>query len=272
MKYKNVQEETSDKFGYMATTFSELFAHQKKPNCFLDSLKSISNNPKFYKDKIILDVGCGIGRITYSASLSTKHVIGLDISNSVKVAKNNTSDRNNVSIVKGSLLNLPFKNIFNVMYSFGVIHHLPDPFKGFKKLVNFMKTGSLLLVSVYGSKMTGNLWYVKLIRKITLHLPKVINYYLAYLLSIFIHYGLNNLQRFLFRCGSHKIATKVPYNHTSNYPFKYKQSIAFDALSTPIAIHYEREELKNWIENVPLEEVKLLGSEKKGWVIIGRKK
>ena len=55
-------------------------------------MRAITENPSIFKDKIVLDVGCGTGILSlFAARAGAKHVIAVDMSNiidhAIKIAK-----------------------------------------------------------------------------------------------------------------------------------------------------------------------------------------
>lgn len=84
------------------------------------------------KDKIILDVGCGDGALSYLLSRQTgAFVIGIDFSiEAIKFAKQKTRDINNIDFLTASAYQLPFKNnSIDYVISSDVIEHLQKPEK-----------------------------------------------------------------------------------------------------------------------------------------------
>lgn len=96
---------------------------------------------------MVLDAGCGMGRYAaLVASLGAK-VVGLDVSRAVDKAAELWPG---VPFVQGDIVGAPFaERSFDVVYSFGVLHHLPDPLRGYRACAALVKPGGLLLVWVY---------------------------------------------------------------------------------------------------------------------------
>jgi SAM-dependent methyltransferase len=67
-------------------------------------------------------------------------MVGIDVSEAVFVARKNTAGNKSINFVRADIYNLPFKKeMFDLGYSFGVLHHLPDPEAGFKALVDMVR-------------------------------------------------------------------------------------------------------------------------------------
>src|SRR3989338_8248616 len=74
------------------------------------------------KDKLVLDVGCGMWRFSEIAVSEGANLIGVDLSFSVDVAIKNIGIRNNVNFLQADIFRLPLKEgIFDLVYSFGVL-------------------------------------------------------------------------------------------------------------------------------------------------------
>ena len=78
----------------------------------------------------VLEIGCGIGRMTAAISRRVASVVAVDVSEEmVAQARTNLADRANVEVVKVNgrdLHELPDASV-DVAYSFIVFQHIPDP-------------------------------------------------------------------------------------------------------------------------------------------------
>lgn len=105
-------------------------------------------------DKIILEIGCGVGRLLRSVSERFRHVIGFDVSTeAIKKAGELLKDRPNVELFVGdgfSLNPLADKSI-DVAYSFAAITSMPvDIAASYLQEANrVLKTGGILRMQMY---------------------------------------------------------------------------------------------------------------------------
>lgn len=100
--------------------------------------------------EIVLDAGCSTGRYLEIAARSGATVIGVDLSTAVEVSMKNVGHLPNVHIVQADLHMLPFKKeLFDKIYSIGVLMFTPSAEKGFQRLIPFLKPAGEIAVWVY---------------------------------------------------------------------------------------------------------------------------
>lgn len=84
----------------------------------------------FRGDERVVEIGCGVGRMTRALAGRTAEVVGVDVSaEMVERARQHLADVPNVSIVLGNgrdLVGLD-DDSFDAAYSFIVFQHIPDP-------------------------------------------------------------------------------------------------------------------------------------------------
>ncbi len=90
-----------------------------------------------FKDKTVLDMGCGSGRYSIAIKkLGAKKVVGIDLGDGKKLRYEG------VEYQKASALELPFAdNTFDFVFCNGVLHHTTDPLQGIKEMYRVMKNG-----------------------------------------------------------------------------------------------------------------------------------
>jgi SAM-dependent methyltransferase len=111
--------------------------------------------PEDLKGKLVLEVGCGMGRFAEVATRWGARVVGVDLS-AAEVAAQNLASRDFVAF-QADFFTLPFApESFDVIYSIGVLHHTPDCEAAVKALDRYLKPGGLLAVWLYSGY---NKWY-----------------------------------------------------------------------------------------------------------------
>ena len=108
-------------------------------------------DPSELAGKRVLDVGCGPGRFLELMAHAGAEAWGADLSLAVESARKNLGHMPNCRVVQADLFHPPFQEgEFDFIYSFGVLHHTPDPEAAFRNLVRYLKPGGRIAVWVYG--------------------------------------------------------------------------------------------------------------------------
>jgi len=234
--------------------------------------------PEFFKDKIVLDAGCGKGRhMKLAAEWGAREVIGLDLSDAVEPAFAATRGSEQAHVVQADLCRLPFKRVFDYAYSLGVIDHIPEPIIGFRSLASKVKPGGQFSVWVYGAE--NNRWITSIISpmrerftsrihpRTLLHLSKVPTAVL-YAVSKLIYGPLNRIM------GGSMIANHLFYNDyintISRFGWREQHTIVFDHLVAPEAHYITRREFETWWNDIGAAETLIGWHNKNSWRGTGR--
>ena len=250
-------ENTVQGFGHQWNIGNEavLSSNMIQPELLLDFIHPVTKG--YFQNKTVLDGGCGQGRFTILAQqFGAKRVVGVDLSDSVVAAFQNTRRLDNVLIIQGDLLQLPLKPCFEYAFSVGVLHHTSDPGGAFLSIGDIVKPGGGISAWVYGRENNGWIIYgLNPIRKhITSHLPYPILWgisnVLGAILVLVIHglylpvqrkKSLNGLKRFLFYfdylCWLGEVGN-----------FREIKLVVFDHLVPEIAEYIPRQEFESWFE------------------------
>ncbi|GBD03932.1 hypothetical protein HRbin19_01233 [bacterium HR19] len=175
----------------------------------------------------------------------------------------NTEHLENVHIVQGDISSLPFKKCFHIVYSIGVIHHLPSPYEGFKSLTSVLFKRGILIIWIYAQE--GNDWIIKyfepLRKKILSKIKPEILYYMSFPLppSILVY---------LISRMPVKVFYKDYLDYISKFPFKEIQNIVYDQMNAPITHFLSRQELEKWINESKQRCIALRHHNKNSWTLI----
>ena len=109
-----------------------------------------------YKNRRILDCGCGTGEFSCWYAAQGNQVTAVDLSGpSLEHARAYAEEydlSDQVDFVRMSVLDLDFPDdTFDLVYSYGVLHHTPDPVRGLENMIRVCKPGGIVVVSVYSS-------------------------------------------------------------------------------------------------------------------------
>jgi SAM-dependent methyltransferase len=112
--------------------------------------------PEDLAGKLVLDVGCGMGRFAEVATRWGAFVVGIDLSLAEEAASENLKDRDS-AFFQADVFHLPFApGSFDYIYSIGVLHHTPDCEQAFKALPGLLKPGGRIAIWLYSGY---NKWY-----------------------------------------------------------------------------------------------------------------
>ena len=231
-----IEKKTAAAFGYEWKNFREHYGYYEAQ--FISWISPIK--PDFFKGEVVLDAGCGMGRnLYYAAKYGAKDVIGIDLSEAVEPAYHLTKDLPNVHIVQADLYHLPFRRCFDFIFSIGVLHHLPDPRKGFDSLLGVLKKKGTISVWVYGRegnflvRTLGSFIRVNITSRLPHSLLKALCYPLAAALHVLTKYIYKPLNLSWLPYGKYFIAL-------AGFDFRNKLSIIFDHLVPPVAFYISR--------------------------------
>jgi len=118
-----------------------------------------------WKGKRVLEIGCGIGTDTINFARHGAHVTAVDLTEaSLKVARERAKvfgleDRIRFIQANAEELSdyLPVEP-YDLVYSFGVIHHTPHPERVLQQLRQYVKPGSSVRIMVYNRWSWKVLW------------------------------------------------------------------------------------------------------------------
>ncbi|MBN2010078.1 methyltransferase domain-containing protein [candidate division KSB1 bacterium] len=265
---------TADNFGYSWNVFNTRWDNDDI--AFLDFIHPVEKAA--FKNKIVLDAGCGMGRFAMLArEYGAKEVLAIDLSHSVDVAFSETKEFDNIHILQGDIYNLPIKqDLIELAYSVGVLHHLPSPKHACYSILNLLKTSGTFVMWVYGRE--GNEWIVRFINpirnNITSKLPMPVLLSFSKFVGFFLWSILRLVYRPVNRCAP-SISKYLPYNHYFKFTMTetLTQNIhtVFDHLLAPIAYYLSRDEIRSWLENANLKNIALHHLRSYSWTATGIK-
>jgi SAM-dependent methyltransferase len=258
-----------------AAAFEFEWQHYPKTNPytvdqFLDWIAPLS--PAFFRDKLVLDAGCGTGGFAaYAAEFGARQVLAMDISGSVEVAANHLNDHPTLSVIQGSIESPPLTGGMDFIFSIGVIHHLESPSAGIRSLARLLRPGGTLFVWVYGRENNGPLLALLLpLRRVARRTPyRLLKWGVALPVATLLY----PILRRVYLPASGPRLSKLPYadylRWLSNYDFSFVHGVILDQLIAPTAYYMRHEEVESAFHSAGLVDVKLSARNANSWRAMG---
>jgi SAM-dependent methyltransferase len=210
-------------------------------------------SPEDLAGKLVLDVGCGVGRFAEVATRWGARVVGIDLSLASEVAAENLADRD-AAIFQADVFQLPFaEGSFDFIYSIGVLHHTPSCEQAVKVLPKLLKPGGRIAVWLYSSY---NPWYrmSDVYRKVTRRMQPKLLHKLCY--GVIPLYGVHQVLRkipLVGRTMSSGLAWMIPMSFNKDAQWRVLDT--FDWYSPWYQSKHSYEEVFRWFESCGLEDL-----------------
>ncbi|WP_370154003.1 class I SAM-dependent methyltransferase [Ferrovibrio sp.] len=162
-----------------------------------DFISKTGLTPEDVRGKLVLDAGCGSGRLLELLAEWGAWVIGADLSLSVDVAHHCLLGHDRSIVLQADIGNLPFRpETFDFVVSCGVLHHTPDTREYAGRLVPLVRPGGELAIWVYGPHLAKRQHWIPL----TSRLPhKAFNEWCHWITGLARTWPDNHLLEILYR-------------------------------------------------------------------------
>mgnify|MGYP003665813624 CR=1 FL=1 len=207
---------------------------------FLDAVKLEASE---LDGRMVLDAGCGNGRLTASVAKHGAEVVGMDLSRSVvranQMRAEHAGDRAPfVHFVQGNVMEPPFApETFDHIHTSGVLHHTPSTERAFDGFLKTGKPGGRVYVQLYRKR---EFWVGvpnRIIRFFTSRLPVKLLYSLCMLMA--------PVHRFLVLCVAKLRGEASPIQNTT----RREQAVSlFDNYSPRYQYRYTPLEVQKMFE------------------------
>jgi len=263
-------------------TYGLLWAHTDRSlpvkEWHFNAMQKVINEP-IVRGKIGIEIGCGCGYDMYIMAKNNPEVkfVSIDISDGIYRTKELTGCLGNVYTVKCSALELPVKDTsFDFAYSFGVLHHTPDPKKGLSEITRVLKKGNPAFLYLYEDHSENAIKHiaikaVSLVRSITKRIPHKILYVLSWIASPFVYLMFTLLAK-IFRnfTATRHIAEQMPFNFAKG-PFSLRGDL-YDRFRAPIEYRFSRRGIHDMFIDCGFSNINITRlQDTAGWVVWGYK-
>ena len=241
----NAERRTIRSYSYQWRKFKQMFPEWEE--IFLESTRPLT--PEFFAGKLGLDAGCGFGRSIFYAASYGAEMIGLDLSEAIEAARENTRHLANVHLVQGDIFHPPIRpGSLDFAYSIGVLHHLPNPKQGFLSLTPLIRQGGAMSIWVYLRGRGRQIAWFTRMRALSTRMPLWLVNVWALLLAAgqWVLWILPH--RILTAVGLSRVAARIPFALYAKYPFRVLHTDWVDGLAVPLQNYYRADEIRTWFE------------------------
>jgi SAM-dependent methyltransferase len=263
----DLSERTIADFGAQWTTFVDNEGYYGSIAYFLDTVAPLLSLDDV-KGLRVADIGSGTGRfVLILLSGGAQHVYAVEPSAAFEVLKRNTlaySDQITYLNIKGE--DLPDNLDLDLVFSYGVIHHIPEPLATLRAAYNALRPGGRCCVWLYGHE--GNELYLAIVtplRSLTTRLPDWALHGISHILNLaadiyvlacrYVPLPLSGYVREVFG----KLERRRRYE------------VIFDQLNPAYAKYYRKEEAHLLFERAGFVDIQLHHRHGYSWTVVGRR-
>ena len=245
---------TMHAFGYQWTTFVSNFQYYKE--MFLSFVHPYLGEADF-KDRLVLDVGCGSGRPASIACSLGAEVVGVDLSEAVQTAYEQTRTYPRLHVVQADAYALPFKPRFDFVFSVGVLQHLPNPAEAVKSIARVVPANHKVVLWVYG---TREWWYqpIEWMRTVTKRMPHRLLHGFSVLCAVLSEVFLLVPYRILSALPwTRRLAERIPGRIYARFPFRENVIGWFDRLVAPVTYYFSRADVETMLRDAGFSQIEI---------------
>ena len=158
-------------------------------------LYSLAIEPEGLRNSLILDAGCGNGRLTASLAGFGAEIVGMDLSVGIDRAHAGKAryageNAHFVHFVQGNIMEPPLApGSFDIIHSSGVLHHTPSTERAFASFLTLARPGGRVYVQLYRRREAWVGIPNAVLRRVTSRLPTRLLYRLC-LAAVPLHTAL----------------------------------------------------------------------------------
>lgn len=262
---KTLAEKTIRDFGRQHQAYSASDGYYVSTDILSDVVGPMMDVAEF-AGRDILDLGSGTGRwLRVFHKLGARSITAVEPSPAIEVSRKNTAGIDNITFHNVTGDQLP-DGPYDFIYSYGVIHHIPEPDPVIKRAFKVLKPGGRLVIWLYGRENNGlYLAFMHLLRIITVPLPdRGLDMVSGAMTPMVRAYSrLCRLLPLPLRGYMREFIDKV-----DDYTVKH---VIYDQLDPHYAKYYRRSEAIELVEKAGFVNIRVYHREKYSWTVVATK-
>ena len=222
-----------------------------------------------FKDKEILECGCGGGQHTSFIAPYARSITAVDL-NTTDIAREKNKNFTNIEFAEADIAKMDLGKKYDIVFSIGVIHHTDDPDKTVENLKKHVKPGGKLIVWVYSEEGNSLVKYgVEPMRKLFL---KNMNRKTLLTLSKFITGILYVPIYTLYMIPVKSLPFYEYFDNFRKMSFYRNNINVFDKLNAPQVAFISKKRISNWFNSNEFTDVNINPYKGVSWSGSGVKK
>jgi SAM-dependent methyltransferase len=228
--------------------------------------------PLLHADEVrgarVAEVGAGTGRIVNMLlDAGAAHVLAVEPSKAVTALERNVRDRSErVTLLRATGDQLPPTEDLDLVFSIGVLHHVPEPEPVVRAAYRALRPGGRVLVWLYGREGNGLLLFFLLpFRAVTRRLPH-------FLLNAVVWLLYFPLLAYMASCRSLPLPLRGYLgNVLRHFDPAERRLVIYDQLNPAYARYYTRDEAVKLLEQAGFRDVRAHHRHGYSWTVMGTK-
>jgi ubiquinone/menaquinone biosynthesis C-methylase UbiE len=250
----NIDEATVRGFGKEWSTFTQTEMADAERVALFESYFSLVDWTR--RPKLAMDFGCGSGRWSVMVAPLVDRLVAVDASSDALEVARKTVKAPNVTFERATpdTLTVPDSQ-FDLIFSLGVLHHLPDTEGAIRSLSRKLCPGGTLLLYLYYSFENRPLWFrvfwkiTDLGRRMISRLPFPLRYAVSQVIAALVYWPLARTAK-LF-----PVPDSWPLRLYSNRSFYVMRTDALDRFGTRLEKRFTRGRIIAMLESAGLREI-----------------
>lgn len=213
-----------------------LFKDWIYPNCIDD-----------FKDKEVLECGCGGGQHTYFLAPYAKRIVAVDL-NTADIARERNRGSANLTFLAADISDMNLGQKFDIVFSIGVVHHTDNPDKTVENLKKHVKKGGRFILWVYsreGNVITRRI--IEPLRKVFLaRINRKALYVFSKIITCLMYIPVYSIYKLRF------LRFLPYYDYFGNFrrlSFERNSLNVFDKLNAPQVHFISKERVAKWFND-----------------------